>query len=252
MNICIVIPHYDHFEQFERFLPDLVDHDLPLIVVDDASPQASLDALTKLLDESAHDTTLVRHEKNLGKGGAVMTGLRAALDAGYTHAIQIDADGQHSVAAVAEFCDVGTANSRSIICGQPIFGEDISALRYFSRFITLSFCRLETLSMEIRDAMCGFRLYPLASIVKIINKRSLGRRMAFDSEILVRAIWAEIPLTYVPVRVRYPEDGKSHFHYVSDNLEISWMHTRLLLEFVVRLPQLIRRRFARQDGPGNS
>jgi glycosyltransferase involved in cell wall biosynthesis len=252
MNICVVIPHYDHFEQFERFLPDLIEHGLPLIVVDDSSPQTMFEALAELLDERAPDSTLIRHETNIGKGGAVMTGLRAALDAGYSHALQIDADGQHSVTAVGELCELGAANPGSMISGQPVFGEDISALRYFSRFISLSFCRFETLSTEIRDAMCGFRLYPLTSIVEIIDNNSLGRRMAFDAEILVRAVWADIPLHYVPVKVRYPDDGKSHFNYLSDNIEISWMHTRLLLELIVRLPTLIRRRLTRRDGGHNS
>jgi glycosyltransferase involved in cell wall biosynthesis len=248
MNICVVIPHYDHFEQFERFLPDLIEHGLPLLIVDDASPQPSVDALAMLLSERDPNSTLVRHESNLGKGGAVMTGLRAALDAGYTHALQIDADGQHSAKAVEELRRVGAAHPNSMICGHPVFGDDISTLRYFSRYISLFFCRFETLSTEIRDAMCGIRLYPLAPIVEIIDANALSRRMAFDSEILVRAVWARIPLHYVPVKVEYPEDGKSHFHYLRDNLDISWMHTRLIVEFVFRLPRLIQHRFARQNG----
>ena len=240
MNICVVIPHFDHLEQFHRFLPDLVEQQMPLLVVDDASPKQTTDALAQLLKKHAPGAILVRHHTNLGKGGAVMSGLRAALDAGFTHALQIDADGQHGVSDIAAICTAATANPNSIICGQPVFETDVPKLRHLARYITLWFSWLETLSTAIRDALCGFRLYPLAATVAILDCSNPGRRMAFDPEILVRAMWAGIPLQFVPVRVRYPKDGKSHFHYFRDNLEITWMHTRLIFGMLVRLPRLIR------------
>ena len=246
MNTCIVVPHYDHLDQFRRFLPDLSTVGLPLIVVDDASPAQAADALEDLLASTAADTTLVRHGENRGKGGAVMTGLRAAHDAGYSHALQIDADGQHDCSDIAMFLDAAARRPESIVCGQPVFDENISKLRYYARYITLSFSYVETLSTEIRDALCGFRLYPLTAIVAIIDGSRLGERMAFDPELLVRASWAGIPLHYIPVTVAYPEDGKSHFHYWRDNLEISWMHTRLLAGMLLRSPRLLKRNFARQ------
>ena len=89
-----------------------------------------------------------------------MTGLKAALDAGYTHALQIDADGQHDVGDIAVFCAAVTGHQDSIICGQPVFNDNISTLRFYARYITLSFSWLESLCTEIRDALCGFRLYP--------------------------------------------------------------------------------------------
>jgi len=90
--------------------------------------------------------------------------------------------------------------------------------------------------------MCGLRVYPLESVVEIIDNNRLGQRMAFDSEILVRAVWDNIPLKFIPVNVRYPEGGKSHFRYLRDNIEISWMHTRLITGMLLRLPALLRRR----------
>lgn len=249
MKTCIVVPHFDHVEQFKDVLPRLVSLGLPLVVVDDASPEASYIALESLLDEQAQGTILVQHPENLGKGGAVMTGLKAALDAGFTHALQIDADGQHDVADVARFRALSEQYPDRIICGQPRFDESISTLRYYARYITLSLSWLESLSTEIRDALCGFRLYPLESLVALFEKSNPGKRMAFDPEILVRAVWAGIGLTFIPVNVQYPEGGRSHFLYFRDNVEISWMHTRLIFGMLLRLPLLLRRSRGKRQGP---
>jgi glycosyltransferase involved in cell wall biosynthesis len=249
MLMCTVVPHFDHVEQFKVLLPQLSARGMPFIVVDDASPGESYKELQHLLDEHADGAILIRHAENLGKGGAVMTGLRAALDAGYTHALQIDADGQHDVTDMARFRDAAQKHPNCIICGQPEFDEDISKLRFYARYITLSLSWLESLSTEIRDALCGFRVYPLKPVVTMFESSNLGKRMAFDPEILVRAIWAGIGLKFIPVKVRYPEGGKSHFHYVRDNVEISWMHTRLIIGMLLRLPTLIRRNRSRREGP---
>jgi glycosyltransferase involved in cell wall biosynthesis len=245
MKICIIVPHYDHVEQFRDFLPSLESLGLPLLLVDDASPEPASDELADLLQLSSPHTQLIRHTRNRGKGAAVMTGISAALESGFTHALQIDADGQHDVSDVADFLAAAAAQPNSIVCGQPVFDESVSRLRYYARHITLFFTHLETLSFEIQDAMCGFRLYPLLEAQKILGQSRLGNRMAFDSEILVRAVWAGIPLQFIPIQVSYPEGGKSHFRYWRDNLEISWMHTRLLIGMLLRSPRLIARQFAR-------
>jgi len=247
MLTCVVIPHFDHFDEFQQTLPGLVAQGLPLVVVDDGSSNQTFSALTRLLDEYAPGSVLIRHVDNLGKGGAVMTGLRSALDAGYTHALQIDADGQHDTEGIELLVAAATRHQDSIICAEPIFDESIPTLRFFARHITLYFCWLEALNTEIRDAMCGFRLYPLQKVVALADKSRLRKHMSFDSEILVRAVWAGIPFKFIPVQVIYPEGGRSHFRMIRDNLEISWMHTRLLLGMIIRLPELLRRRRSRRN-----
>lgn len=249
MLTCTVVPHFDHVEQFKVLLPRLSAEGLPLVVVDDASPLESYKELQQLLDEHADGSILVRHTENLGKGGAVMTGLRTALDAGFTHALQIDADGQHDVADIVRFRDASQKNPNCIICGQAVFDQSISKLRYYARYITLSLSWLESLSTQIRDALCGFRVYPLEPVVTLFEQSNPGKRMAFDPEILVRAVWAGMRLKFIPVKVQYPEEGKSHFLYVRDNIEISWMHTRLIVGMLLRLPRLIRRNRSGQEGP---
>ncbi|NIL94179.1 MAG: glycosyltransferase [Woeseiaceae bacterium] len=246
MKICVLIPHYDHVGQFRDLLPRLLGTEYPFVIVDDASPEAAFEELQQLLDESRSDATVIRHADNRGKGGAVTTGLLAAYEAGYTHALQIDADGQHDVAHVADFCRAGEAYPGTLICGEPVFDESISKLRYYGRYLTHSLVWLETLSTEIRDAMCGFRLYPLEPVVQLLQHANIGSRMAFDPEVLVRASWAGIPIRFIPVRVRYPEGGASHFRYFRDNVQISWMHTRLIFGMLVRLPSLLARRVRRR------
>lgn len=235
------MPHYDHVDQLSGMLASIVDQGVPLVVVDDASPEAEWRRLQSRLQATVPGALVLRHAQNRGKGAAVITGLKAAAAAGYTHALQIDADGQHNIADAARFVDAATAYPRALICGEPVFDETVPSLRFYARYITLFFCRLETLSTEIHDAMCGFRLYPLAEILPIIEKANIGERMTFDPEILVRSMWAGISLHYIPIKVGYPEGGRSHFRYLRDNVGISWMHTRLLAGMLLRFPRIVMR-----------
>lgn len=246
MKPCVLIPHYDHAAQFERILPRLLDLGLPLVVVDDHSPDPAWRQLAQLLREAAPGSHVVRHAANRGKGGAVKTGLALALDLGYSHALQVDADGQHDLDAAARLLEQAAAHPDALVCGLPQFDESIPAGRYYARFLTLALTWVECLGRQIEDAMCGFRVYPLHRIVPIIRRHRLGERMDFDPEILVRASWDDIELVYVPVRVVYPEAGRSHFLYVKDNLRITWMHIRLLAGMLPRAPGLLRRRWRRR------
>lgn len=247
MTLCLLVPHYDHVTQFRRLLPSLLETNLPLVIVDDASPADAFARLQQLLGDSDGPVTLVRHDKNQGKGGAVTTGLVTAHDAGFSHALQIDADGQHDVAGIDALRALSRQHPDAIICGEPVFDQSISKLRYYGRYLTHALVWLETLGTDIRDAMCGFRVYPTGAVVELIGRRPPGTRMAFDPELLVRASWAGIPIRYTPVTVSYPEDGASHFHYFRDNAIISWMHTRLIAGMILRLPMLLARKL---QGPG--
>lgn len=242
MKVCIVVPYYDHLAQFRQFLPELLQTGVPLLVVDDASPADDGSALAELLAVQAPGSILLRHETNGGKGAAVMTALRTAFAEGFTHAVQIDADGQHDIADLSALLGASGQQPDCLVCGKPQFGTDISGLRYFARYITLCLVWLETLGTEIRDALCGFRVYPLQQTVELLDRCEPGRRMAFDPEILVRAVWADIGLCFVPVHVCYPDSGRSHFRYIRDNAEIAWMHTRLISGMLPRIPALLRRR----------
>jgi glycosyltransferase involved in cell wall biosynthesis len=233
-------------EQFARVLPELAKQDLPLIVVDDHSSSAVFARLVGIIENDAPATTLVRLESNRGKGGAVQAGLRTAREAGFTHAIQIDADGQHDCRDIRVLLAAAESHPKDIICGEPRFNRAVPTVRYYARHITLVLSWIESLSTEIRDALCGFRVYPLEETLAVCDSRSIGSRMDFDPEVLVRSVWGGIGLRFVPVRVTYPEQGASHFLYFRDNVLISWMHTRLLFGMLIRAPALLVRKWQRR------
>jgi glycosyltransferase involved in cell wall biosynthesis len=245
VTTCFIVPHFNHARQFGRMLPQLLAHGLPVILVDDHSSEAEFEKLEKALQASRPAVTVIRHKENRGKGAAVQTGLDAAWKAGHTHAFQIDADGQHDLNDVSRLLNQSEMHPAAIICGEPQFDRSIPSFRYYARYLTLGLCRIECLGPQIRDAMCGLRIYPLESIVPLCQGARLGDRMDFDPEVLVRAVWKDIELRFVPVDVIYPEDGKSHFRYVRDNICISWMHTRLIAGMLIRSPTLLKRQWRR-------
>lgn len=242
MPNCLLVPHYDHVDQFRVFLPGLIALGIPLLVVDDGSPRDVFKALTDLLDQHAPDAILIRLEKNSGKGAAMTVGFKAALKAGFTHAVLIDADGQHAIEDIKFLSETAESFPHELICGYPQFDKSIPALRYYARHITLYLNWLQTLSTEIRDSMCGCRAYPVAETVKLIENNQMGGRMAFETEFLVKSVWFGLPMRWTPVRVVYPEQGKSHFRYIRDNAGLAIMHIQLLLGMLLRAPSLIRRK----------
>ncbi len=240
---CAVIPVYNHETTLPTVLAALRAEDLPCVLVDDASrPQAAavIDAL------AAHpDVHLVRHAHNQGKGGAVQSGLREAARLGYSHALQVDADGQHDLTDIGLFLDRACQAPEAVVCGYPRYDASIPKGRLYGRYLTHIWVWINTLSGAIRDSMCGFRVYPLPATVALLERERLGRRMDFDVEVLVRLHWADQPMVWLPTRVHYPEDGVSHFRPWQDNWLISKMHARLFFGMLARAPQLIARRFAR-------
>jgi hypothetical protein len=101
---------------------------------------------------------------------------------------------------------------------------------------------INTLSLEIRDAMCGFRVYPIAPTLALADRVRLGKRMEFDAEVIVRLFWEGVPVVNLPTPVTYRLDNVSHFRLWRDNLRISGKHARLFFGMLVRLPRLLLRR----------
>lgn len=238
---CAVIPVYDHERAVGRVVEALRAVPLPCILVDDGSGPAcarELDRIAAALPEVA----LVRLPRNVGKGGAVSAGLRAALAHGYTHALQVDADGQHALADVRRFLEEGRAHPDSLVCGRPVFDASIPASRRYGRMLTHAFVWMWTFSLDIPDAMCGFRLYPLRPVVELLDRARLGSRMDFDVEILVRLHWRGQPMRWIDTVVSYPLDGLSHYRVFRDNLLMACMYARLLPGMLLRAPLLLWRR----------
>lgn len=242
MRCTAVIPVYNHERAVGAVLAGIASAGLPCILVDDGSEPVCARELERLAATTPR-TTLVRLPANQGKGGAVMAGLRAAHRAGYTHAMQIDADGQHAVADVPRFLAEAEAHPDAVVCGRPVFDASIPRARLYGRYLTHVLVWLNTLSLEIPDTMCGFRVYPLAPVIRLIDRVRLGSRMDFDVEILVRLHWEGQRMRWLDTCVCYPTDGVSHFRLLLDNALISRLHARLFAGMLLRFPRLVARRF---------
>ena len=174
----------------------------------------------------------------------MVCGLRAAAEAGFSHAVQVDADGQHAIEDIPKLLAEAKRHPTALISGQPIYDDSIPRARLYGRWVTHIWVWIETLSLTLKDSMCGFRVYPLAPTLALAEQVLLGKRMDFDTEVMVRLYWQGNDSYFIPTRVTYPADGLSHFDALKDNLRISWMHTRLFFGMLPRVPQLLFRRSA--------
>jgi glycosyltransferase involved in cell wall biosynthesis len=237
---CVVIPVYNHEHAIGAVVGGIREQGVPMVLVDDGSNAACADVLQRL--STTPDVVLVRHERNRGKGAAVSTGLRTARERGYTHAVQIDADGQHTVSDLHRFVDEARKHPDAVICGRPLFDASIPRSRYYGRYLTHGLVWLETLSFELVDTMCGFRAYPLATTLALLDRGYVGARMDFDTEVLVRLHWRGVRTRWLATAVRYPSDGVSHFRMFRDNVRMTSLHVRLVLGMLLRLPLLLWRK----------
>ncbi|MCX4247046.1 glycosyltransferase family 2 protein [Paraliomyxa miuraensis] len=232
LRICALVPTYDNPMTVQRVVEQVCEHVPVVIVVDDGSHEPARQVLDRLANVSG--VVLLRHEHNRGKGAAVKTGLREAAARGFTHALQVDADGQHELRDIPRFLDCARKQPRALVLASPSFDETRPAGRDFGHWLTSFWTRIEVGSSAIADPQCGFRVYPVADTQAVTVR---GNRMDFDIEIAVRLCWHGTPVVNLPTRVRYlqaSEGGVSHFHMGADNLLISWMHTRLTVLAIVR------------------
>lgn len=239
---CIVIPNYNHTQHIEQVLLAIETLNLPVIMVNDGSDQCTHQVLNQLPDRF-NFLQVINLPANSGKGGAVMAGLLLANEQGFSHAIQIDADGQHNLDDVPHFINLSSHYPEALICGIPDYDESVPLGRLIPRYITHFWVWIETLSFNIKDSMCGYRLYPLESTIQLIRSASIGKRMDFDTEILVKLYWQSVEIINLPTKVTYPEDGSSHFRMFQDNWLITKMHTKLFFGMLPRAPKLIARHF---------
>ena len=240
----VLIPSYNPGAQVMETVRQARAQWNPVWVVVDGSTDGTgeqLQALSKT-DSGLHVIVL---PQNQGKGAAVLEGLTRAAAAGYTHALTMDSDGQHPAALISHFMATSQSQRAAMVLGKPVFGPEAPALRVNGRKVSNGWANLETLWMGVGDSLYGFRVYPIAPLVKIMRGNRFMRRFDFDPEAVVRLCWAGVKPINLDAPVRYlsaEEGGVSHFKYLRDNTLLTWMHTRLFLGFVLRLPWLLLRR----------
>ena len=241
MKLCALVPSHNHWTALPDVVKRLRDLDLPVFIMDDGSSEPAASAMASL-HHLGNGVTVHRRVVNGGKGAAVMEGFHLAAAAGFTHAVQVDADGQHDLDALPQLLAASVAQPEAVVSGAPVYDDSIPLGRKIGRWVTHVWVFIETLSFRIRDSMCGFRVYPLEPCLRLMAEETIGTRMDFDTEIMVRLFWRGVPPVMVPVRVIYPEGNSSNFRMLADNLRISAMHTRLVLTMLFRLPSILRHR----------
>ena len=220
----IIIPCFNHADNFAPVADRLFKFNIPVVVVDDGSTQTQSKKLETIC--SKYNFFYLKNKKNGGKGAAMLTGFRFAIAQGFSHALQIDADGQHDVRDIPLFLKIATSHPDDLIIGNPVYDESAPKSRLIGRKITNFWVMVETFNKKMPDTMCGFRVYPLKFIVPIL-KTIKFKRMGFDIEIIVKAYRYGINIISLPTRVIYPKNGVSHFCGFRDNFYISLLHTYL-------------------------
>ena len=243
----VLIPSYNPGEKVYETVRAARQFWNPVWVIVDGSTDGSAEGLRAMVDEDAGLRLMVL-PRNSGKGAAVLAGIQLAAEAGFTHVLTLDSDGQHPCDRIPAFMDASLALPDAMILGEPQFDATAPSVRVKGRRISNWFTNLETLWAGIHDSLFGFRVYPIAPLLKVMRRGIWMRRFDFDAEAAVRLCWLGVkPINLVaPVTYFRPEEGGvSHFRYGRDNLLLTWMYARLLIGFLLRLPWLLVRRLSR-------
>lgn len=237
----VLIPSYDTGPRVYDTVRQARARWCPVWVVVDGSSDGTAEGLQQLAAADPGLRVFVLPH-NQGKGAAVLHGLQQAQAAGFTHALTMDSDGQHPAALIPAFMQASAARPEAMVLGRPVFDASAPLLRVRGRRISNAWTELETLGAGIGDALFGFRVYPVAALVQVMQASRFMRRMDFDTEAVVRLAWRGVKPLNLDAPVRYfsaEEGGVSHFRYGRDNLLLTWMHTRLVVGFLLRLPRLL-------------
>jgi len=238
---CLLIPIYDHKDQIRAVLDSLARFGLDCIVIDDGSGIET----RMVLDAAEKDyrwLEVYHRDFNGGRGAALASGYRLATKRGFSHAIQLDADGQHDANDVPRFIEAIATNPDALVLGAPIFDETVPKGRLYGRQLSRFMVWLTTLSMDVSDPLCGFRGIPLAVTLDLLGRVKMGRHMEFDPQLIIQLRWRGVPVINLPTKVVYNSEGLSHFDFVRDNLRLIGVYVRALGGMLLRSPQLLMRR----------
>ena len=244
----VLIPSYNPGSKVYQTVRAAREQWDPVWIVVDGSDDGTAAGLQETARNDAGLRVLLR-ERNGGKGAAMLDGMLAARAEGFTHVLAMDSDGQHPADRIPAFMAASAAHPQAMVLGEPVFDASAPSLRVRGRKISNWWANVETLWAGIHDSLFGFRVYPIAPLVREMQARRWMRRFDFDVEAAVRLSWRGVAAINLPAAVRYfrpDEGGVSHFNYWRDNVLLSCMHARLFGSFLLRLPLLLKRRLRRQ------
>jgi len=223
-KIAIVIPVYNNPQSIKQVVVDSLKLDIPILVVDDGS-----DIEVKSLVDTQKNLTILRHTLNQGKGQAILTGAKEAKKRGFDYIITVDGDGQHYPREVQKF--IPLLSDETIIIGSREFKEDVPTSSKFGRGFSNFWIFVET-GKWLSDTQSGFRAYPIS----ILDLDLTHSRYDFEIEVLVKHLWSKREIKEVNIEVYYAPKGSrvSHFDKLYDNIRLSKIHTKLVLENIFR------------------
>lgn len=221
-KLAFLIPHYNHSEKIELLVQILAKFNYEILIIDDGSDENHKQILRRL------NAQILYRDKNGGKGAALKDGFKFLLKNGFTHAFQIDADMQHDLLNLNDFIKLSKDNQNALICGSPEYDKSAPRSRFYGRKITNFWVAINTLSLKIKDAMCGFRIYPLKKTCELLNKCK-SDRMEFDIDIIYTLFKNGVKILWLKTAVNYQKDNTSHFKMWRDNLDISKIHAKHFL-----------------------
>ena len=263
-KLCFIVPVYKHVSTLEQLLERLKIFNLPVVVIDDGNSKEDHVILEQICSHYPSFTDehydmfslhLLSYPLNQGKGCAVCQGFMWAYNQGFSHALQIDADLQHDINDVPKFVSLAQAYPQALISGKPVYNNSIPKARLYGRKITDFWVAIETLSLSLKDSMCGYRVYPLAHTIACIKELGFKRKMDFDTDLMVKLYRRGMDVLYIDTKVIYPQGGHSNFQAIKDNIAISLMHTSLVLSLPWYIKPLLARKFqskAKANGTANA
>jgi glycosyltransferase involved in cell wall biosynthesis len=240
----ILVPSYNTGPILAKTVQEILEQWQPVWVVIDGSNDSSDNLLQGLQTKFPDALRVIRLTKNMGKGAAILKGIIDAEHHGFTHVLTMDADNQHAAETIKTFMQISAEAPEAMVLGEPIFAASAPALRVQGRRISNAFANMETLGWGIHDSLFGMRVYPIKPLRQVMESTRWARRFDFEPEVAVKLAWLGIPVINLPTPVRYlsrEEGGVSHFNYLRDNTILIWMHTRLILGFILRLSKLVAR-----------
>ncbi|RXJ84819.1 glycosyltransferase family 2 protein [Arcobacter sp. CECT 8985] len=225
----VVIPTYNNPKTIKKVLDDVLTHNFQVIIVDDGSDTKVEDLIEN------KNITVLRHEKNRGKGQAILTGAKKAKELGYDFFISMDGDGQHLASEIFKLVDAKNSQNQIVIGSRNFNIENVPTISKVGRAFHNFWIKLNS-GYDIKDSLTGFRLYPTS----ILNLNIKCKRFNFEAEVLVKHYWKYKNITDTTIECYYPtpEERVSHFDNYKDTISITLLHLKLFTQKIFLLKGL--------------